>query len=85
MAYKQVLQEYDCECGFKAFVLNREKSGEVKDWQIEILKNAAGEMSRQFIDSGETTKCPKCERAFDLAQTPAETYRDNGEKLFRVG
>jgi hypothetical protein len=85
MVYKHILHKLDCECGFEMFVFDREKSGEVKPWQLDTLRNAAKEMIRQFIDSGETKTCPKCERRIDLDQTPAEKYRDDGEKLSRIG
>jgi hypothetical protein len=35
MAYKHILHNLDCECGYKMFVLDREKSGEVKPWQLD--------------------------------------------------
>jgi hypothetical protein len=67
------------------FVFDREKSAEIQPWQLDTLRNAAIEMNRQFIDSGETKTCPRCERPIALNQTPVEKYRDDGEKLFRVG
>jgi hypothetical protein len=85
MAYKHILHKLDCQCGCEMFVFDREKSAEVEPWQLDTLRHCAKKMKREFIDSGETTKCSKCERAFDLNQTPLEKYRDDGEKLFRIG
>jgi hypothetical protein len=85
MAYKHTLHKLDCECGFEMFVLDREKSEEVKPWQLESLRNGAKEMNREFVDSNEVKHCPKCERRIDLNQTPDEMYRDDGEKMSRIG